>query len=82
VASCSYDYRGRCISKSASGLTTKYCYDGARVIAEYDGSSTLLRKFVYGPGIDEPISIIDKADGNTVYFYHFDGLGYTGAVNS
>jgi len=29
-----------------------------QVIAEYDGS-TLKRKFVYGPGIDEPIMIIE-----------------------
>jgi len=82
LASYSYDYRGRCISKTVSGVTTKYCYDSARVIAEYDGSNMLLSKFVYDPGIDEPISIIDKADGNTVYFYHFDGLGYIGIVNS
>jgi hypothetical protein len=33
-----------------------------------------MHKFTYNPGIDEPISIIDKADDNTVYFYHFDGL--------
>lgn len=45
------------------------------MIAEYDGSSTLLRKFAYGPGIDEPISMIDCEAGNTVYYYHFDGVG-------
>ncbi|MDH4240573.1 MAG: hypothetical protein OEW48_13515 [Phycisphaerae bacterium] len=75
VASYSYDYQGRRISKTVSGVTTKYCYDGARVIAEYDGSNNLLRKFIYGPGIDKPICMIDVADSNTVYYYHFDGLG-------
>ena len=45
------------------------------MIAEYDGSNTLLRKFTYGPGIDKPICMIDVADSNTVYYYHFDGLG-------
>jgi RHS repeat-associated protein len=35
----------------------------------------LLRKFVYGPGIDEPICLIDVLDGDKVYYYHFDGLG-------
>jgi len=34
-----------------------------------------LRKFIYGPGIDEPICMIDAADANKVYYYHFDGLG-------
>jgi len=46
--------------------------DGDQVIAEYDSSDTLLRKFIYGPGIDEPI-LMD--DGMEQYYYHFDGLG-------
>jgi hypothetical protein len=37
---------------------TKYCYDGDQIIAEYDGSNTLTKKFVYGPGIDEPIPLM------------------------
>ncbi|MBW7991992.1 MAG: hypothetical protein FVQ84_18520 [Planctomycetes bacterium] len=78
VASYSYDYMGRRVSKTVYGspdVTTKYCYDGQQVIAEYDGSDNLLRKFVYGPGIDEPIYMVDVTDSNGVYYYHFDGLG-------
>ena len=73
VATYSYDYLGRRISKLVSGTTTKYCYDGWQVIAEYEGA-TLVRKFIYGPGIDEPIIMIDVAGSNT-YWYHYDGLG-------
>jgi RHS repeat-associated protein len=62
-------------------VTTKYCYDGDQVIAEYDGSDNLLRKFVYGPGIDEPICMVDVADSNAVYYYHFDGLGSVAALS-
>jgi len=75
---------GRRISRTVYGspdVTTKYCYDGDQVIAEYDGSDNLLRKFVYGPGIDEPICIIDVADSNAVYYYHFDGLGSVVALS-
>jgi len=43
------------------------------VIAEYE-NDTLVRKFIYGPGIDEPIMMIDVSTGNK-YYYHFDGLG-------
>ena len=43
---------------------------------------TLLRKFVYGPGIDEPIYPMDVAHGNTVYYYHFDGLGSVVALSN
>ncbi len=74
VVSYGYDYQGRRVSKTVSSSITKYCYDGDQVIAEYNGD-TLLRKFVYGPGIDEPICMIDVSGGNKVYYYHFDGLG-------
>jgi YD repeat-containing protein len=77
VASYSYDYLGRRMSKTVYGspdVTTKYCYDGDQVIAEYDGNDNLLRKFIYGPGIDEPICTIDVTDSNAIYYYHIDGL--------
>jgi len=45
----------------------KWCYDGDQVIAEYDAGDTLLRKFIYGPGIDEAICMIDVADSNGLY---------------
>jgi len=62
-------------------VTTKYVYDGDQVIAEYDSSDNMLRKFIYGPGIDEPIIIIDVSDNNAVYYYHFDGLGSVAAIS-
>jgi len=81
VASYAYDYKGRRISKTTGGVTTKYCYAGEQIIAEYDGNDNLLRKFVYGPGIDEPICMLDVADSNAVYYYHFDGLGSVVALS-
>jgi len=81
VASYKYDYLGRRVRRIVDGNTTKYCYDGGQVIAEYDGSDNLLRKFIYGPGIDEPICMIDVADNNAVYYYHFDGLGSVAALS-
>ena len=79
-----HDYLGRRVSKTIYGspnVTIRYAYDGDRIIAEYNGSGTLLRKFVYGPGIDEPIYLIDVADNNAVYYYHFDGLGSVVALS-
>ncbi len=78
MASYAYDYLGRRISRTVYGspdVTLKYAYDGQRIIAEYDANDTLLRKFTYGPGLDEPIRLIDVADGNETYYYHCDGLG-------
>jgi len=83
VASYSYDYSGRRVKKTlhASQTTIHYTYDGDQVIAENEGSQ-LVRKFIYGPGIDEPILMIDAAGGNAVYYYHFDGLGSVAALSN
>lgn len=35
-------------------MTRDFLYDGDRLVAEYSGS-TLLRRYVHGPGVDEPI---------------------------
>jgi hypothetical protein len=66
VASYRYDFAGRRISKTVGGVTTKYVYDGDQVIAEYERDDVnevdvLVRKFVYGPGVDEPICMVDIA---------------------
>ena len=89
VASYTYDFAGRRVKKIVYGspdVITKYCYDGDQVIAEYDYNSVsedyeLARKFIYGPGIDEPILMIDVTDSNAVYYYHFDGLGSVAALS-
>jgi RHS repeat-associated protein len=84
VASYAYDYLGRRVSRTIYGtpdVTIKYAYDGNRIIAEYDASGTLLRKFTYGPGIDEPICLVEVAENNAVYYYHFDGLGSVVALS-
>ncbi len=61
--------------------------DGDQVIAEYDYNDVsedydLARKFIYGPGIDEPICMIDVAGGGAIYYYHFDGLGSVTALSN
>jgi RHS repeat-associated protein len=70
-----YDASGRRIEKKYDGNTqVKYVYDGDSCIAEYDGSGTLLRKYIYGPGIDQPVSMIESAGSYAgTYYYHFDG---------
>jgi RHS repeat-associated protein len=43
------------LAQLASGSTTRFAYDGLDRIAEYDGSNALLRRYVHGPNIDEPL---------------------------
>ncbi len=96
-----YNDAGLRISKSVYDVSfmphvltyyTEYSYDGIQLVAEYedidlDGSvDYLARKFIYGPGIDEPICMLvyaPSAGGGMVYagletgrfFYHLDALG-------
>ena len=84
VASCAYDYLGRRISRRIYGspnVTLRYACDGDRVLAECHSSGTLLREFVYGLGLDEPICSMDAGNGNAGYYYHLDGLGSVVALS-
>jgi len=76
-----YDPAGRRIKKAGNGEAIKYYYDGGHVIAEYSGSGYLLRKYIYGPRVDEPVCMIDVSDSNARYYYHFDGTGSVVALS-
>jgi RHS repeat-associated protein len=55
---------------------TKYVYDADHCIAEYNAYNQLKRKYIYGPGVDQPICMIDTMTSPAVTsYYHFDGLG-------
>ncbi len=54
-AALAYDPTGRLLSIAQGGTTTKFLYDGTRLIAEYNGSNSLLRRYVHGDGVDDPI---------------------------
>ena len=78
TVSFQYDAFGRRITKQASQdghtTTTDYYYDGEDIILQVkdDGTTSTTTQYVHGPGIDEPLAMIQ--DG-TRYFYHADGLG-------
>ncbi|MBC7770227.1 MAG: RHS repeat-associated core domain-containing protein [Phycisphaerales bacterium] len=54
TAALAYDPAGR-LYETTGGATTRFLYDGLDVIAEYNSSGTLLRRYVHGPGFDEPV---------------------------
>ena len=39
----------------AGAATTRFAYDGLNAIAEYNGSNALQRRYVFGPGVDQPL---------------------------
>ena len=48
---------GRRIEKNVNGQVTTYVYDGLNMVADYNGLWTVRSKYVFGLGIDEPLSI-------------------------
>lgn len=49
-----YDALDRLVDVGA-GTATRFNYDGGMVIAEHDSSNVLTRRYVHGPGADEPL---------------------------
>ena len=43
--------------------------------------NNLLRKYIYGVRVDEPVCMIEVADSNAVYYYHYDALGSVVALS-
>ena len=66
-----HDALGRRASKTVSGVTMAFLYDGDQLIAEYDAAGKLLARDVYGPGIDEPLVMLKTGKS---YDCHLDRL--------
>ena len=63
-ASLSYDAVGRLYEVSKSGVTTRFIYDGNRLIGELNTNNGYLRRYVHGAGVDEPLVWLE---GNGVW---------------
>ncbi len=62
--------------------TTRLAYDGADLIAEYNGSNAMLRRYVHGPGTDEPIVWYEGSGTTDRRFLHADERGSVVAVTN
>jgi RHS repeat-associated protein len=79
----SYDPMLR-VYQTAGGAagTTRFGYDGMELIAEYNGSNALLRRYVHGPGADEPLVWYEGSGTNDRRFLHSDERGSVVAVTN
>lgn len=50
-----YDPLGRLTETVKSPATTRFLYDGADLIGEYNGANAVQRRYVHGPGTDNPL---------------------------
>ena len=69
---------GRLRQLSAEGVTLDY--DGSQMVAEYDYSGPLLRRYVHGAGVDEPLVWYEGAGVADRRFLHADERGSIVAI--
>lgn len=83
-ASLAYDPLGRLFNINAeNGVNTTLVYDGADLVAEIDQSSgALLRRYVHGPGSDEPLIWYEGAGLGDRRWLHADERGSVVAVTN
>ncbi|MCF8883940.1 RHS repeat-associated core domain-containing protein, partial [Erythrobacter sp. SN021] len=78
----SYDPLGRLYRYTAPQVDTRFAYDGIDMIGEYNASGTLLRRYVHGPGIDNPLVWYEGAGTADRRYLHKDERGSVIAVSS
>lgn len=84
----SYDPMGRLFnvrqgSNTDPNNTTQFLYDGDKLVAEYNGSNQLLRRYIHGSGMDEPLIWFEGSSTNlsAARFLHADHQGSIVAVS-
>jgi len=78
--SLDYDPTGRLRSASLGGSTTQFLYDGLNLSAEYNTSGSLLRRYIPGPGLDEPLAWYEGSGTSNRNWYAADERGSVVAV--
>ena len=75
AATLAYDAEGRLRQTVIAGTDTRLAYDGVDLVAEYDGAGTLLRRYVHGPGVDEPLVWYEGSGTTSKNWFYADHLG-------
>ncbi|MFO0475951.1 MAG: RHS repeat-associated core domain-containing protein [Alphaproteobacteria bacterium] len=83
AASYLYDPLGRRQAKVVNGVTTSFLSDGDEEIAEYTGAGALLRRYIPGPGTDQPIAMVTPAGASHARsYFHVNRQGSTVAMSN
>lgn len=69
-----YDPAGR-LRQVSSSSTEQLLYDGDALVAEYDSGSSLVRRYVHGTGIDEPLIWYEGSGTSNRNWLHADRQG-------
>jgi RHS repeat-associated protein len=80
-ASLAYDPLARLFQTSQSQIA-RFQYDGVNIIGEHNGTSALQRRFVFGPGADEPLVWYEGTGTSDRRWLHADERGSIVAVTN
>jgi RHS repeat-associated protein len=75
-----YDPMGMLSKVTVGTAATDFVYDGGNLIAQYSSGGALLRKFIHGAGMDEPVVWYEGTNEATRRFFHADERGSIIAV--
>ncbi|WP_338426903.1 RHS repeat domain-containing protein [Sphingopyxis kveilinensis] len=78
-ATLRYDPLGRLYETVGGGASTRFLYDGDQLVAEYDGTGNLLRRYAHGQNIDDPV-VWYEGSGTMSRWLHTDHQGSVIAV--
>ncbi len=76
-----YDPAGRLRETVSGGSTTLLLHGGDALLAEYSGAGTVLRRYVHGPGTDEPLVWYEGSGLTDRRYLVADRLGSIVAAN-
>lgn len=81
-ANFTHDPSGRMVQSAGNSGTTRFQYDGTDLVAEYNSSNQLLRRYVHGPGADEPLVWYEGTGTSDRRWLHQDERSSTVAVSN
>ncbi len=73
----SYDPKGRLLQTSGPSGTVQYLYDGDALVGEYNGAGVLIKRYVHGSGVDDPLIAYEGSAVGAASrrYYHTDHQG-------
>ncbi|WP_404343065.1 RHS repeat domain-containing protein [Pseudoalteromonas mariniglutinosa] len=70
-----YDATGRLNDSTLNGTKTTFLYDANELVAEYNSSGSLLRRYVHGIGVDDPLVWYEGSGTGSKCYLHADERG-------
>jgi len=75
-----YDPLGRLYETTGASGTTRYLYDGDELVAEFNSAGTLLRRYVHGSSVDDPVVWYEGSTIGSARWLHTNHQGSVVAV--